>query len=47
MPEASSLPTKTSRLLDAAAKKRQSRQAVRRTAISYKKLVEGVSEDVL
>lgn len=46
LPEIGSLPAKTSRLLDAAAKKRQSRQTARRTAISFKSLVEGVNDDV-
>lgn len=46
LPEIGSLSTTTSRLLDAAAKKRQSRQTAHRTAISFKSLVEGVTEDV-
>ena len=46
LPSVGKIPTQTSRLLDAAAKKQQARQSVRHTAISFANLVGGVTEDV-
>lgn len=45
-PEQGVLPAKSSRLLDAAVRKNQARQTARKTAISFKSLVEGAAEDV-
>ena len=46
LPEQSILPAQSSRLLDAAVRKNQARQAARKTAISFRSLVEGAAEDV-